>query len=248
MHIVTFLSAVFGSWVAVVGTILTIISFVEKIPSVSKWLKEKPLLERWKPLVWVIGACCIFGGFYSAWSQQYDKATQGQNQINTLRHQLTALTVPDLHGTIDFAAFGSDVKHRRLCAMTVQLTITNTGAPSIADSFRMFVTLKNGREIEVEPILAPKTFAELYEGEAGKSPSMILTTKDYLPSKAISNPIPTGGAVSGFIQGYVVGATQNEVSAAGTVIRVAFQDVLSHHLVIEKLLTHKRDRFPASGG
>jgi len=39
-----FLLAVFGSWIEKVGIVLTIIPFVENIPSIRAWLLDKPIL------------------------------------------------------------------------------------------------------------------------------------------------------------------------------------------------------------
>jgi hypothetical protein len=65
-----FLQAVVNSWIEKVGIVLTILPFIEKIPRVQEWLKDKPLLERFVPLLWVIGGLCIIWGFYSAWLDQ----------------------------------------------------------------------------------------------------------------------------------------------------------------------------------
>src|ERR1700731_128913 len=68
-----FVAAVFSSWVEKAGIGLTLLPLIEKIPIIKRWLDDRPILERFSPLLWVIGLACIFSGFYSAWSDEHGK-------------------------------------------------------------------------------------------------------------------------------------------------------------------------------
>ena len=81
MEVKEFLNAVFYTWVEWVGIMLTIIPFIEKIPRIRRWLNEKPLLDRYSPLLWVIGLTFVFYGFFVAWRDQYRRAEQMANAM-----------------------------------------------------------------------------------------------------------------------------------------------------------------------
>src|SRR5712664_1961656 len=73
MYFIEFLRAVWDTWVEKVGIILTVLAFIEKIPRVKLWLNEKPIIDRFVPVLWAAGGVCIIWGFYSAWRTQYEK-------------------------------------------------------------------------------------------------------------------------------------------------------------------------------
>ncbi len=62
-----FISAVFSSWTERVGVVLTILPFLDKLPAIKKWLRGQPILESFRPLLWLVGGVCVFYGFYDAW-------------------------------------------------------------------------------------------------------------------------------------------------------------------------------------
>lgn len=79
-----FFWTVLDSWVEKVGIMLTLIPFIERIPQIRSWLTEKPLLDRFVPLLWVIGGACIFWGFYAAWLDQYQARKASKLDCNPL--------------------------------------------------------------------------------------------------------------------------------------------------------------------
>jgi len=68
-----FLSAVFSTAVELVGIVLTLLTFIENIPSIKKWLKEKSFLAFFPRLLRVIGIFCMVAGFYVAWHKEHSK-------------------------------------------------------------------------------------------------------------------------------------------------------------------------------
>jgi hypothetical protein len=117
-----FLKAVFSSWVETVGIILSIIPFVEKIPFVKEWLKEKPILERFVPLLWVIGGACIVWGFYAAWAEQYKTRTEADKKLEELTH-------PNLKVSIGQSLAGY-LSEKGFTIWLPSIVIVNQGAPS----------------------------------------------------------------------------------------------------------------------
>jgi hypothetical protein len=86
-----FLAAVFNSWVQLAGVVLTIIPFIEKIPRVKKLTRDKPILDVFRPLIWLIGLSCILFGFYSAWHEEHQKAAARDDTISQLKSDIRDL-------------------------------------------------------------------------------------------------------------------------------------------------------------
>jgi hypothetical protein len=89
-----FLAAVIGSWVETVGIVLTILFFVERLPPIRTRLQQRPLIDRFAPLLWIVGVFCISWGFYSAWLNEHRSA-------QALRLELEAKYKPKLIGEFD---------------------------------------------------------------------------------------------------------------------------------------------------
>ncbi len=73
---------------------------VQRFPNVKQYLNEKPLLERFVNLIWVVGICCVIYGFYAAWQRQCVRARE-------LNSQVEQLTVPSFDLDILQANIGS---------------------------------------------------------------------------------------------------------------------------------------------
>lgn len=224
-----FLAAVFSSWVEKVGIMLTVLPFVEKVPFVRRRLKDRPILERFAPLIWVIGGVCIFYGFYNAWQSERQIGVDAKNETAILQRKLDNLTVPALRGEIK-AVFLAPAGPKNSDTLVVSVVrIYNNGAPSIADVTGMKLRLTNGKEVvlaDVPPLLPPQKLT--FSSSRGQ-PRTALLFSDYLPSKAINNPIITGGAVKGWTWGLGKGVTMKEASSLGTLVIVSFKkDVAGH--------------------
>lgn len=118
--VLEFLSEVFASWVEWVGIVLTIFALVEKVPRVKEWLHDKPLIERFVPLIWVVAIFCVGYGFYAAWHNQFKRAEQAEGQVKSL-------TSADITGDIELGVIGQQGigSHAALV-----IEVRNSGAPS----------------------------------------------------------------------------------------------------------------------
>lgn len=246
MEFGNFLSAVFGSWVEKVGIILTLVPFIEKAPPVKRWLRNRPLLEKFTSILLWVGVLVVFWGFYDAWLQQVNQVRDLRAQNATLQQHLSSLQVPDLHGTITNIMFGRPPRGGSNCVLTLQAIITNTGAPSVADRITIRVSLKDRTNVRVEGLLPPPGSITLFEGFPRKSPGIILMSSDYLPNKALAEPIKTGGAVFGFMQAYIEGWTSKQIETKGAIVRLVFYDVTGKSYTAELQTTRKPTPFPRS--
>src|SRR5260370_15097714 len=144
MAIKEFSLTVLDSWVEKVGLFLTILAFIEKMPRVREYLHEKPIIDRFVPVLWFIGMFCIIWGFYSAWLVQYRAAREAQKQLE----ELTQPNFEVVHGTVVTSdvvrsALGTSVRNT---AVFMSVVVYNHGAPSIIKGWEFSAKLKDGRE------------------------------------------------------------------------------------------------------
>jgi hypothetical protein len=126
-----FLRSLLGTWVEKVGIVLTIIPFIEKIPRVRRRLEEKPLLDRFVSLLWVIGAICIFWGFFAAWSEQYEKRQAAEQALGDL-------TKTQFSCQIDQAFTPRHVDSSFPKSLVIMVVfVKNIGAPSSAEGYTL---------------------------------------------------------------------------------------------------------------
>ena len=65
-----FASAVLSSWAEKVGIVLTLFLIVERIPRIKARLGDKPLIDRFIPLLWVVAISCVLWGFFAEWKDR----------------------------------------------------------------------------------------------------------------------------------------------------------------------------------
>jgi len=202
---------------------------------------KKHVAQTWLEIV-VVGVVAWLPFFvvytarssYLHWKNEQGTALQYKAEADTLQEELNGLAAPNLQGKIEFVNFGNNRKNGFL-AITLEALITNTGAPSVAESFELYVTLLDGRKIYL-PISVPPTALSL---SFGKGAELIFKAQDFLPEKALSTPIPRGGAVSGFLQGYLIGTgvTRADVDRNGTYVTFSFADAWGKRSTAEVELT-----------
>ena len=178
MGVVTFLREVFSSSVEWVGIVLTILPFIEKIPQIREWLQERPILERFIPLLWVIGLCGVLYGFYAAWQNQYRRA-------NELDEKIKSLTEPNFALTIDFAILGENVGGSHAILI---VTINNKGAAGAAvpSSWALRVDTSTGVFYGEPSTMTDEPLDFCMEGMAGMARRFVREDGlDYRASKGI---------------------------------------------------------------
>jgi len=233
----SFLKEVFDTWIEKVGIILTILPFIEKIPRVKKWLNDKPLVERFIPALWVIGALCIVWGFYAAWRNQYDAAT-------TMRSKFEELTIPNLQGEITFLGMGMSPKKHDDSIVLIQAAIRNLGAPSIVDHFVASIRTESGTIVGHQ---IPASDKGIFAKMPASGDQLVLKDSEYLPGKGMSQPVQHGGGLEGFFLAYFIGIKVTDFTTKRTVVVLSYRDVTGKPYSIELLATGKSDlAFPST--
>lgn len=179
----------------------------------EKYIFKKPISFEWE--LAVLLAFVFFAGF-QAWQDQYKKA----DTEHRARLAAEDVSTPKLVAKINMVVVGKNSKQQTVVSLI--MTIVNHGAPSIANVNHMSVLLKDGKE--VTPLLVIPTGKDIHL-ERDKEPEMILLAKDYLPEKAISSPIPKGGAVYGWMMYMLPGISNDEMDTPGGRIAMEFSDV-----------------------
>lgn|SRR6266446_7159317 len=213
MEIMQFLRSVFSGWVETVGIVLTVLPFIERIPRVKEWLQDKPLLDRFAPLLWVIGISCIVWGFYAAWEEQREIA-------RTIQQKLDDTTKPKFAFTLGQAAFNFQPSENTT-ALLLQADILNRGAASVTRNWKAHYdspTL-NTDIVFARPVKEPIMF-----GEPGQPGAVAFYGSKAILNTTAINPIERGAASSGRILLAIPGNKLNEISKGDALVTVTMED------------------------
>jgi len=123
-------------------------------------------------------------------------------------------------------------KRNKDSLVTVTGIIRNNKAPSIAEAMSARVRLSDGREARFIEFPLPREKINLMPIHGQYA--IVLPVSDYLPKKAILNPIPTGGAATGFMIGVVRDVTSEDLWQPTTLVILSFRDVTGRSYEISK--------------
>jgi hypothetical protein len=161
--------------------------------------------------------------------------------IEVLREELRLerdRSKPELHPLItqvSAALFSppqvSTATHETNTLLVLGMAIENTGAPSIVKRFSAQI------EIRDEFLKADIALGPPGDFTANRSDGKILTysKQDYLPIKAYSAPIPTGGGVHGWLRAVVRYMHPDDVWQYGT-LHLSFYDVQDREYKVSKVI------------
>jgi len=178
----------------------------------------------------------LFGAFYMAWLDQYRARIAAETGKAEVEKKIEELNTPKLSGRFE-GIFGAPLGNQgEDCLLTILAAIQNVGAPSIARLAKLSVMTADGKEISGQSVPIPKEL-HLYQSGGTYGPHVDFTADDSLVKKVNSQPIPTGGQLSGFLQVIVKGITRAQVFTSGTKIRLAFEDVKGNAGSIEHTMS-----------
>jgi hypothetical protein len=158
---------------------------------------------------------------YLKWQAADQSAAAHQEETKKCETQLAELNQPLFHTEIADMMYGPFPGSPNTDAiLIVTASITNTGAPSIADHMGLTVNV-GGVDMNVVPVL-PARDKEFINGHGH---SVIILSSDFLPRKATDQPIPRGGEVYGYVQGVLKGVSLEKARQPSTVVKLHFFDV-----------------------
>jgi hypothetical protein len=161
----------------------------------------------------IVAIAFLVLAFFNAWRDKYHDALKTQAKIDEL-------SKPELQGRVDAVGAAPSGAHGENAVVAITASITNTGAPSIADITGVTITPKSGGQ-PIPGNFLPKGNITL-QG-SGQS-ALSLSPADHLPTKAFAQPIARGGGVGGYLMVVVHGITKDQVLGGSTVV-LNFNDV-----------------------
>lgn len=165
---------------------------------------------------------------YLAWRDQVDKTIQAQNNVATLQSELNKLTIPNFRaevGTVMNFRVSPKIGNqgKSTTVILAEMTIINTGAPSVAEGFSILVKLPNGEVHRGQLIAPPAEGKDIVINSNNHGMDLRFSRSHYLPLSAGDQPIPTGGGVTGFVWFAIPNVEQERLKDGGATIM--FKDV-----------------------
>ena len=167
----------------------------------------------------------VLGASYMVWKDERKKVIDLTNELNEKKDQKT----PKLSAEFDVFAVAPAGENNKDSILTITADIKNIGAPSIISNIGLIIK-RDGREYLGENIVLTKG-ETLLEGDGLK---LSLKEEDNLIRKGISNPIPNGGALSGWHIFLVRNLQGKEIYDPKTVISFSYKDVTDKLYTKEK--------------
>jgi len=134
----------------------------------------------------------LFVASFDVWKTQYRAMEKSEEQ-------LLRLTTPVFSGKLDFIGFAQiDDADPEKIATFVIATVVNTGAPSIARDYELFVYTPDGKVIETRRFNAPAN-TKIAVTLLPEKNQICLNPNDLLDIKTGSEPIINGGARQGYL-------------------------------------------------
>jgi hypothetical protein len=239
MDLKLFFDAIVGDTVALVSGAGSVVLLV-----LGLTLYFKKPTPRW--VVLAIAALCFFLAGARVWTAEHRARieaerikAEAERAKETTEKRLEALTIPNLSGEISlFSVFPAH--DNKDAVVTLVAKIKNNGAPSIAEIQNIKARLTNGQELTLTPVPITDKLKTITLLRRQGEPGIVLMANDYLPNKLLIAPVPTGGAVQGFVMALARGITKDELSQVGTLLIIDFQDINGRPFSISRPISGQR--------
>lgn len=225
--------------------------YLAKFPQWKAVLGE-PMAEWWTNILYLIapmGLLAIIAALYNLILAPPRIDFAERSKLNSIDIQLqeckkhfeTTRIAQFVLETVDFV-FGISTGGS---AVTVEVRLSNLGAPSIARDWRLLVTCPDGTEFRTDdfPILQE---LKLWQNEANSpflldrgssaNPPAVISPSMSLRAKTLERPIPTGGMSVGVLVFFIAGCSRDLLTSRGTVLRISCTDVWGREFWKDKLI------------
>lgn len=205
-----FVSAVFNSWATLAGLIFTLLPFIENIPPIRRHVRGKQFIEKWRWLLWVIAAGCLFYGFYSAWETEHRLRLTAENKFKSPEFVL------DIREVLVSTWQGNPL------VVATSLLTNRAGAESGTRNWSMRLELDDGKTLTgIIPILF-KT--DVTANSTDGSISVILKRPDFMVYRT-EQAVTPGSSVEGWF--WATFPSLDDAYAHHAIVVVAFEDVVT---------------------
>jgi hypothetical protein len=203
-----FFVAIIADWVALMSGIASVA------------LTILGVVRRWEVLprraLWIAALVCFFIAAARVWTDEHRARLAAEKRLEQL-------TIPDLSGVIDFVSVAPAGENAQDSIITLYAEIKNLGAPSVVDTFSMKVRSKDGKEVVLLSLGRPSKDVQLFADIPGQYG--LLPVDEFLPIKAITQPVPKGGKTYGWTWGLAKGIRKTELMNPESRIFLSFDDV-----------------------
>lgn len=206
-----FASAVSSQTVALMSGIVSFIA--------GLWFRFGPRRRDIPNTVFLaVAGGCVFFACYSAWSNEH------LLRLSEEKH-MSEISTPKLSGSIDQKVYGYDETHKAVSAMLV-VGIKNLGAPSIAQGFKLRITMNGRPSKEYPPTLITDGFRVSMINKGRKTTS-IFDHKMALEERT-ATPLSNGMLVRGWLRYEIRDIAPEVLADRSTKWEVVFLDILDH--------------------
>jgi hypothetical protein len=219
MEITQFFEAIWRDWVARVSGIGSVVLLV-----LGLWpFYDKPI-PRW--IVLNIGLACFFFAAASVWTDEHRLRIQKEKELEQL-------SIPQFKAEFRAPVIVFPANKGKDTTILMNAHITNLGAPSIADRFSTRIIFFEGREVfGVGTTLPPPSGTLTFQRKTGQS-ALVFSMQDYLPRKALIQPIPRNAVLSGFLLALFRDVPRDSLYDGKTKLVISCQDVGGRNVVAE---------------
>lgn len=223
---IKWLSLIFGRWQVwasgggIGGAVVIILYLIERLIG---WTMPK----NWYVLIFVI--LFILSASFIVWKDEHQKTSILEQELATEKER----SKPNFHIEAGVSYVSPAGKTNESSIVVVIGIIKNTGAPSIASNFLVSVNVKGVTTVGQffpfgENIVIPAL---------NSAPQITLHRDDYLVKKGMQQPIPTGGAVQGFLIVLVPNVKPAEILDVGSRISLSLKDASGRSYSVDQV-TH----------
>jgi hypothetical protein len=183
----------------------------------QKVVLQKPLFEH-----------CVFIAFISSAAYLWFVERKKVRELEKERKE----NAPKLSAEIKYCCLSECGLYDEDLMVVLYLTIKNSGAPSVVDNFELFVRSGPEDVVGISRSLTPGSY--ISTSSALLTDDRIELTPDiYLPTMGLQNPIPYGGAITGYYSAIIYDTKSGDISF-DSVIGVIFHDVAGKEYRIEQ--------------
>jgi hypothetical protein len=222
MDIKAFLDAIGGDLVALMSGIGSLVLLI-----LGLTIFHKKNVPRW--IVLVVALICLLCAAARVWTAEHRLRLAKEQQLQDL-------TVPQFEAYYTVSTATPNLTGGTRTSVILNGRIINRGAPSIINDWELYLKFSDGKVLHGQSMLPPGRDFHLTLQPANGSP-FFMDGLDYLPTKSISAPIPTGGAVAGWVYFLFPDISQAEVVREKPTVVLTLTDVTGKAWVFDTPLT-----------
>jgi len=193
-----------------------------------------------KRAFFAFGIAYLLVAGFSVWREERDARVQiseEKRRIEKEQKYAKDQNTPNLQGDVLYSSVGKLKADTNITVVTLIVSVTNLGAPSITKNWWVSITTPDGELVSREPIYYRKGWDDSKEGE----PGLRIYNSDAIYARTGEDPIPRGGEKHGNLVFFFKGVKPEKIERGGNILKLCFSDATGKQNFIIK-------PWPASNG